>query len=197
MATVTLNGTEEKLAERTAANPSAADAASTPPAASGTTLPIEFKFDQRELQALVNLTDQNYISVATWQLTHANGEKELYLCALSNKAQATPTSLPETDTTMRPIIGCPFPPEWKDELTFLSHDDVAARPKYFLNASLLKNELHKNEHAASNGDKMVSATLSALINIDTNQSETVVTFTMKGQGGTTIIHAPLVAKSTI
>jgi hypothetical protein len=199
MDTGTLNGTKEILAERTVV---ARNIVATEPmalaTATVTTMALEFKFNQRELEALVNLTGNNHISIAVCGLTDPGSNfKEMYLCAVSHKAQASPGSVPETDTEIRPIIGCPYPPEWKDNLALLSHAEVANSPKFFLNALQLKAELPNNAHAASNGDKMVSAILTAAKNETADELETFVTFPMKNQTGTVILGNPLVAKSAI
>jgi hypothetical protein len=89
MSTETLNGADSTVTSRAAA----AD----PTLLTGSmvvTQPLEFKFNQTELQSLVKRTGTNMISVTTCAFAEAPGlPKKMYLCAIGHLA---PTGNPVT-----------------------------------------------------------------------------------------------------
>jgi hypothetical protein len=149
------------------------------------TLPLEFRFNQRELFTMVRLTGNNKIGISICSLPEAGGFRKMYMCAASHKAQTSPTSIPEMETNMRPVIACPFPPRWVDNLEFVTHAELAAAPKFFVDAPVLGATLLNNTPLPEpNGDILVSATLQG--GLDGNGDlETFVTFTMMDDKGAT------------
>jgi hypothetical protein len=141
----------------------------------------EFRFNQRELQALVNRAKNNTISVAVCGILEENGFRKFYLCAVANNAQN------EMDTTISPIIACPFPPRWitEDALSFIPHSDIAASPKFFVSAPALGAALADNTPPPHpDGEKLVMVTLDA--EIKNGVLESFVTFTMKDDKDSTV-----------
>lgn len=188
---VSVNGTSAETAKETGAAP-----------ATGTMVvaqPLEFKFNQMELQSLVKRTGPNMISVTTCSFAEKEGEaKKLYLCAIGHLAPTLGPTLPPVvthpvNTNIRPIVGCPYPPAWKieDGLAVISHSDIAAAPKFFILASDVLAVLPNNTHAPidpadpTNSIKQVSVILEAETNAK-GELETFVSFIMKDLNGTQV-----------
>jgi hypothetical protein len=196
MSTETMNGTqevptkEEVTIVRTAAKPVMAAAA-----VAAVPVALEFKFSQPELQSLAELTGNNKISVTTCSITDRKSPtrvKTMYLCAIAHLADPPDGTAPQMDTSIRPIIGCPFPPPWdrNDALAVIQHSDIVAAPKFFISAADLLAALPNNTHAPIDPADpappvgQVSANLDAALLA--GKLEFIVSFTMKDSTGTQV-----------
>jgi hypothetical protein len=146
----------------------------------------EFKFNQRELEALVRLTQTNNISVSICGLPGYGGDRTMYLCGLSHTII---NGVEEMNTNIRPIAACPFPPVWRDDLPVINHADLRTAPKFIFSAQAVSTLLSSNAHAPG-GEKLVTVSLDA--GIKTNgELESFVTFTMKDAAGNPVAGATL------
>lgn len=160
--------------------------------------PLEFKFNQMELQSLAKHSGPNMISVSMCAFADGEGlPKEMYLCAFSHLAPTTAPVTHPINTRIRAIIGCPFPPPWKtdDGLAVINPSEIAGAPKFFILATTLLNALKDNTHAPidladpNNAVKQVSAILEAEVNGTTGELETFVSFVMKDASGVQVGNA--------
>lgn len=120
---------------------------------------LEFKFSQNQLFDYTTLAGNNKISVVICSLPETNGSgTSLYLCALMHGANDV------LNTSIRPLVACPFPPGWKTEDDFKNIDvkKFENETKLFVDATALKNILPQNLHAP-NGILQVSAVLDSKI----------------------------------
>lgn len=156
----------------------------------------EFKFNQADLTTLIDLSENaapgNSISVSVCGIKEKSGKTEFYLCALAHDASNN------VDTSIRPIVGCPFPPEWKEESRWLyvSHNDLLSLPKFKINASSLKTALLTNDHATTGNEKMVSAFFESGMKtgpVISPELETFINFQMKDNAGVNV-NSPLKAE---
>lgn len=141
----------------------------------------EFKFNQQELENLVRVSGLNNIAVTFCGLKGYGGDRTFYLCAISMKAISGQKDV--MNTLVRPIIGCPYPPLWRDNLEFIPHDILEVNPKFIFSAAQLAQLLPQNQHTPAPGtDKLISAEIDARAQAN-GDLETFVSFIMKDAAG--------------
>jgi len=102
-------------------------------------IPLEFSFNQAQLQQLVTRNPSGKIVVSVCGL-RKEGKSEMYLCAEAyNKAGPIMTEAV--------ILACPNPPGWRTNETLqpVEHASLVYAPKFAVSAAILKASLPKNQ----------------------------------------------------
>jgi hypothetical protein len=121
-------------------------------------LPLEFTFNQKNLDELLNHADTANIVITVSSITEEDGKREMYL-----GAQAYDSSKNVIEG-LQVAVGCPSPPPWKNTFVGkIDHASVEHAPRFSVDAAKLRNSLSQNSFIFKK-DKLVKVQLGAKLN---------------------------------